>query len=240
MNVVEQFKEKLLPFGVPLVIHQVGSHAYGLNTETSDEDFRGIFLPLPEYVIGLKTVEQVKILGDDWVSHNIQQFVHILIKQNPTFMELLFIENPIYKLPMWDDILPHLKTLIHRGAFKPYSAYVRSQLAKSDREFIGKRRERAEALDYCPKFMAHTARLAVQGTYLMREGYIPVKVPEPFRTDIMKIRRGTLPRTEVLSYCDELDKKMHEAYKNSTLPESIDINKFEKEFYIPLMKKFVV
>lgn len=240
MNVIETFHQSLEPFGVPIVIYRVGSHAYGLNTPDSDEDFRGIFIGDAEYQLGLQKVEQVRIKEDDWVCHEIKQFIHILIKQNPTIMELLFIESPVYTTLFWDNLKPLLKGLISKESFKPYSAYVLSQLTKAKfRNPSEKRLELIQQFGFDTKYMSHVARLAIQCIYLMRDGHIPVKVPEQFRNDVMNIKMGKVTKEEALAYCEDLDKKMYEAYKVSTLPEKADIKNFENNIYIPLMKQIV-
>lgn len=240
MNVEEQFRNGLTKFGNPIMICQTGSKAYGLDTPTSDEDYKAVFIPYNEYLIGLKTVEQVKIQEDCWVAHSLAHYVEKMTGQNPTLLELLFIENPLFQNDTWKLLLPELRKLVYRGAFKPYSAYVFSQLHKARfRHPTMKRYALIEEHGYDTKFMSHVARLAVQCTYLMREHYIPVRVPEPHRSEIMKIKTGIMDRNETLVYCEELDKQMKEAYDNSTLPTSIDINRFEKETYIPLMKRII-
>jgi hypothetical protein len=151
-------------------------------------------------------------------------------------LEFLFIE-PILKFAHWDTLRKELKKLITKGAFIPYSAYVRSQLNKAKhREPIGKRAELIAEMGYDTKFMSHTARLAVQCVCLMETGEIPVRVPEPFRSEILKIKLGQVTKDEATIYCEDLDVKMHQAYQKTHLPESVNINKFEKDVFIPLMR----
>lgn len=240
MNVVEEFADRLNEFGYPILICQTGSKAYGLDTPTSDDDMRGIFIPNNEYLIGLKTVDQVKIHGDCSVMHSLSHYVHKMIGQNPTLLELLYIEEPIYSNNIWHELKPELKKLVYKQAFKPYSAYIMSQLQKMRfRQPTEKRLELVQNFGYDVKYASHTARLAIQCIYLMKEHYIPVLVPEPYKSEIMKIKTGQMNKHEALVYCEELDIKMKEAYDNSTLPTSIDINRFERDVYIPLMKRVI-
>ncbi len=240
-NVVREFNEGLTKFGSPILICQTGSKAYGLDTPLSDDDYKGIFIPNLEYLIGLKTVDQVRINEDCWVAHSIEHYVHKMIGQNPTLLEILFIEDSLLETDTWKNILkPAFRQLVYRGAFKPYSAYVLSQLNKARfRHPSMKRYELIQEHGYDTKYMSHVARLAVQCMYLMREHYIPVRVPEPYRSDVMKIKLGQMNKAEALVYCEEMDRKMKEAYDNSTLPTSIDINQFERETYIPLIKRII-
>ena len=239
LEICGQFERGVENFGCPIMIAQVGSHAYGLNTPSSDEDYRGVFFPLEKYVYGLQTVEQVKVKGDDWVCHDIRQYVKLLLKQNPTIMELLFIPPAELVLCVkdWLDFLPHLKKLVTKKAFLPYSAYVRAQLQKAiNRQPVGKRSRVVEELGYDTKFMSHCARLAVQCIALMQTGEIPVRVPLEYRGNIMAIKENKVEKSEAIAYIEGLDSKMHEAYKQSVLPEIADVETFESQVFMPYMK----
>lgn len=238
-DIIDSFFRGTEKFGSLIMVCQTGSKAYGLDTPESDTDARGIFVPHVKYLLGLHKVEQIKISGDDFVCHDIRQFIHILIGQNPTIMEMLYTE-PIFETPFWAEYAPKFRQLIHRKAFKSYSAYVRSQLYKAkNRKPIGKRSRIVEAVGFDTKFCSHVARLAVQCIYLMSEGYIPVKVPEPYRTDIMGIKTGEWSKEKAITYCEHLDETMHLAYLKSKLPESIDLEQFEKNIYVPMIKKII-
>lgn len=239
-NIEQEFRDKLVNFGYPIMICQTGSRAYGLETTASDYDYKGVFIPKNEYLIGLKTVNQVKVNDDCWVCHSLAHYVDKMIGQNPTLLEVLFIEERIYTSPIWEAILPELRKLVYKEAFKPYSAYIFSQLQKVRfRQPSAKRLELIQEYGYDTKYMSHVARLAIQCTYLMREHYIPVRVPESHRSDVMNIKLGKWDKHTALTYCEGLDRELKEAYNVSTLPTSIDINKFEREVYIPLIKRLI-
>jgi len=80
-----------------------GSHLYGTNTETSDEDYVGVFIPEPKYLIGLHKVEQVdestKVKLDsgknapeavDATYYSLEKFCKLALDNNPNILELLF------------------------------------------------------------------------------------------------------------------------------------------------------
>ena len=50
---------KQIDQGVVIFEALVGSHLYGTSIETSDKDYVGVFLPAPEYIIGLRSVNEV-------------------------------------------------------------------------------------------------------------------------------------------------------------------------------------
>ena len=70
-----------------------GSHAYHLNTPTSDEDFGGVFICPKDDLMGLRSeyVEQVADEKNDRVYYELGRWVELLLKSNPTALESLFI-----------------------------------------------------------------------------------------------------------------------------------------------------
>lgn len=80
-----------------------GSYAYGTNTENSDKDYIGVFIPDEEYVLGNKKCEQVQIRTNpsdskkqntkddtDTVLYSLPKFLHLLTENNPTILETLY------------------------------------------------------------------------------------------------------------------------------------------------------
>ncbi len=238
-QIIDIFTQGVSLFGRLLCVMPTGSYAYNLVVENSDFDARGIFTPNNHYLLGLGVVEQVKVKGDDWVAHDIRQFVKLVLKLNPTILEMLFIE-PLYANPLWFEMRDKLRGLITKNAFEPYSAYVRSQIAKAlNRKPIGKRSRVVESCGFDCKFASHTARLAVQCIGLMNTGIIEVKLPEPYRSIILAIKLGKYTKDAAIGYCQYLDKQMYGAYQKTKLPESVDVDKFEKECYVPWIQAMI-
>ncbi|MEK6881993.1 MAG: nucleotidyltransferase domain-containing protein [Nanoarchaeota archaeon] len=74
-----------------------GSHAYGMNTEFSDLDIRGVAVPPKEYYFGyLKKFEQceskVEELNLDLVVFDITKFIKLCSDGNPNALEILFTD----------------------------------------------------------------------------------------------------------------------------------------------------
>lgn len=241
-EVVDTFFERTDEFGTPILISMVGSNAYNVATETSDKDYRGVFIPNEKHLLGLHRVKQVSIKNEDWVCQEVRHFIEIVIKQNPTIIELLYIQDSIFKTQLWDILSVELKKLITKEAFKPYNAYFLSQVTKAQlRQFQenSKRYGNIEKYGYDPKFMSHAVRLGLQCCALMSTGSIPVRLEGEDRLVVLNIKQGGMPLAEVKEYCNTLNETMHYHYKNSVLPEHQDLNKFEEEFYIPFMKQLV-
>jgi hypothetical protein len=87
-----------------------GSHLYGTSTPESDEDFVGIFMPPPEYVLGLQSVQEVdfsikdkdesgKNTADavDRKLYEFRKFINLAMRNNPNIIEILFVPEGVCK-----------------------------------------------------------------------------------------------------------------------------------------------
>src|SRR4051812_39149436 len=75
---------------VLLVRH--GSHAYGTNVATSDEDFKGVAIPPKEYFHGYTKVykqAELKAPDPDAVVYDIRKFFNLAANCNPNIIEVL-------------------------------------------------------------------------------------------------------------------------------------------------------
>lgn len=70
-----------------------GSHAYGTNVETSDQDIGGVFICPPDMLMGLREnyVEQVDDERHDTVYYELGRWMELLMKSNPNALESLFV-----------------------------------------------------------------------------------------------------------------------------------------------------
>jgi uncharacterized protein len=69
----------------------VGSKAYGLDTEKSDTDIRGVYVVPREIFFSMEWPRQVANESNDIVYYEISRFVELLSKNNPNIIELLNI-----------------------------------------------------------------------------------------------------------------------------------------------------
>lgn len=110
-----------------------GSHAYGLNTPTSDVDRRGVFVAPKSMFYGLHTPEQVNDEKSDTVYYEIGRFVELLTKQNPNIIEMLGMpESCVLKLdPLFDRILLNKSKFITRRIRDTFGGYAIAQIGKA-------------------------------------------------------------------------------------------------------------
>jgi len=115
-----------------------GSHLYGTNTETSDQDFRGVLIPSKEYFLGFaKKVEQIIDTkdGNDRVLWELRKFLTLAIDCNPSIIEILFVPEDrwIQSSDIWKQIVSHRDWFISKKARWTFSGYAISQLKRIKR-----------------------------------------------------------------------------------------------------------
>ena len=134
-----------------------GSHAYGLNTETSDKDIGGVFVCPMEQLFGLRSkyVEQVSDDKSDVVFYEFGRWIELLIKGNPTALESLFIpERCIVQKPdsVIQSIIDHREMFLSKECFKMLAGYAASQIGKArglNKKIVNPIVERKGLLDFC-------------------------------------------------------------------------------------------
>lgn len=130
-----------------------GSHAYGLNTPTSDIDIRGVFLLPQNMLYGLHHVEQVADAKNDVVFYELGRFIDLLIKNNPTMLELLAVPADciVYRHPILDRIT--LAMILSKLCKEAFAGYAKAQIYKArglNKKVVNPMEEtRKGILDFC-------------------------------------------------------------------------------------------
>lgn len=108
-----------------------GSHAYGLATPASDEDFRGVFLLPFDRLLGLSYVPQVADATNDRTYYELGRFLELLAKANPTALELLGTEgdNVRYRHPIFDQLAP--QDFLTKACRDTFAGYALTQIRKA-------------------------------------------------------------------------------------------------------------
>ncbi len=136
-----------------------GSHAYGLATETSDMDEGGVYMcPLSQLNgLGFDYQDQVSDAKADKVWLELNKFMQLLVKSNPTVLESLFIpkKHIIYEHPIMSMIKEHCDEFISKECFSSFYGYGVSQIKKCrglNKKINNPITERLWPLDFCYTF----------------------------------------------------------------------------------------
>ena len=193
----------------------VGSTAYGLATEGSDLDRRGIYLPPAERHWSLAGVpEQLENERTQEVYWELQKFLALALKANPNVLECLY--TPLVELaaPLAEELLGMREIFLTKLVYQTYNGYVLSQFKKMEQDL----RTRGEIRW---KHAMHLVRLLLSGVTVLREGFVPVRVDE-YRDRLLAIKQGSVPWEEVNEWRLSLHKEFAQAYAVTTLPDRPD------------------
>ena len=113
-----------------------GSHAYGLNIPTSDEDFKGIAIAPSDCYLGfMKKFEQFEYMGlnsdgIDKVVYALNKFARLASDCNPSIIEVLHVaeKDVQYIDEFGEELRQHRNKFLSKKAKFTFSGYAHSQL----------------------------------------------------------------------------------------------------------------
>ncbi|HEY9367912.1 nucleotidyltransferase domain-containing protein [Streptomyces sp.] len=198
----------------------MGSRAFGLATEGSDTDRRGVFLaPTPLFWRFDKPPAHVDGPREEEFSWELERFCELALRANPNILECL--HSPIVEHV--DDTGRELLAL--RGAFlsrrvhRTFVGYAAGQRRKLD----------ADVRQYgAPrwKHAMHLLRLLTSCRDLLRTGALDLDAG-PNRDRLLAVKRGEVPWPEIESWMTRLHDESDTAAAHSPLPESPDAARIE-------------
>jgi hypothetical protein len=199
-----------------------GSHSYGLAVPESDTDIRGIFIMPRDGFLGMHYVPQVANEINDIVYYELGRYVELLLKNNPTILELLFapedcirIQHPCLKKL---QAFPFLSRLCE-STFAGY-AFTQIQKAKGLNKKIHNpvAPERKNIIDFC----------------YVTVGYQSVHLPKWLEDNHLQqekcglVRLANMREMYALFY-DEVGKKGYKGVAQSDMSNDVSLSSVEKE-----------
>ena len=194
----------------------VGSRAYGLETDASDTDVRGIYLPPAERHWSLFGVpDQIEIRETDEVYWEMQKFVILALKANPNILEVLHSPLVTHADPVARELISMRRVFVSKLLYQTYNGYVMSQFRKMTR-----RRETGRPLKW--KHAMHLIRLLLAGISALRDGVVPVRVEDKYIERLLAIRAGEVSLDEIDRWRQDLHDEFEQAYGTTQVPERPD------------------
>lgn len=114
-----------------LTVH--GSHAYGLATETSDVDIKGVAIPPKQYLFGfLHRFEQAESKNPDMTIYDIRKFFQLAADCNPNIIEILWTDDEhVIFINELGKMLRHFRShFLSQKAKYTFSGYAIAQLKR--------------------------------------------------------------------------------------------------------------
>ena len=153
----------------------------------SDTDTMGIFLAPTVEVAGLywsakdESWSDAGPEGDDNTLHEVGKFLRLVLKSNPTMLELLFMNEYTVLDEVGQGMVDIRSKMLYTKAVQ--NAYLGYAVAQKERVL-------REYPDHKAKMVRHCLRIARQGTDLLTTGTFNVRVDDPeeyFRLDTLPL-----------------------------------------------------
>ncbi len=219
------FKSGLLDDDNALASHQlndrvilkvvIGSRAYGLETEESDTDYRGVYLPPADLHWSLFGVpEQLENDAAQECFWELQKFLTLALKANPNVFEVLYSPLIEHATPLGRELITMRESFLSRVAYQTFNGYVLSQFKKLQADLRNQ-----GAVKW--KHVMHLIRLLLSGICTLKQGYVPVRV-EQHRDQLLAIKRGEVAWDDIEAWRLSLHAEFDQALLETKLPERPD------------------
>jgi hypothetical protein len=193
----------------------MGSRAFGLATDTSDTDRRGVFLaPTPLFWRFEKPPTHVEGPGEERFSWELERFCELALRGNPNILECL--HSPLVE--HLDDTGRELLSL--RGAFlsrRVHDTFTRYALGQRKKLDADVRTTGAPRW----KHAMHLLRLLISARDLLRTGELCVDVGDQ-REPLLAVKRGEVPWERAEAWLVRLAAETEEALRRTPLPPEPD------------------
>jgi len=200
-----------------LVIYRcvVGSRAYGLDTDASDTDLRGIYLAPAELQWSLfGAPEQFEDNATQSCYWELQKFLTMALKANPNILECFYSPLVEKVTPLGEELLAIRERFLSQMIFQTFNGYALSQFKKIEQDI-----RNSGQIKW--KHAMHLLRLLLTGAATLREGRVPVRV-EAHREKLLAVKRGEIAWPEVDAWRKELHRDFECALTETKLPERPD------------------
>ncbi|MFB6632569.1 DNA polymerase beta superfamily protein [Streptomyces sp. NPDC056362] len=193
----------------------MGSRAFGLATEDSDTDVRGVYLaPTPLFWNFDKPPAHVEGPREEQFSWELERFCELALRNNPNVLECL--HSPVVEhADDWGRELLSLRgAFLSRRAHQTFVRYAGGQRRKLDADVRQYGRPRW-------KHAMHLLRLLTSCRDLLRTGELRLDVGAE-RDALLAVKRGEVPWSEVESWMNRLQEEADRAHDRTPLPDAPD------------------
>ena len=193
----------------------MGSRAFGLATESSDTDVRGVYVaPTPLYWRFDKPPTHVTGPREEQFSWEIERFCSLALRANPNLLECLHSPLVEHVDQVGGELLEIRDAFLSRQADTTFRGYAQQQLRKLEADIRSHGRPRW-------KHAMHLLRLLISSRDLLRTGRLVIDVGE-HRDALLAVRRGERTWDEVRAWMRRLHEESDTAAAASPLPEAPD------------------
>lgn len=124
-----------------ILLALTGSRGYGLATEKSDYDYRGVFIATKPYYLGFDKIEQqdrgwdegeglFPYLTKDTCIYELRKFLELSAANNPNILELLWFKEYLHLTPVGQELIRHKQLFLSTKVRQTYSNYGYAQIRR--------------------------------------------------------------------------------------------------------------
>ncbi|MEU6680722.1 nucleotidyltransferase domain-containing protein [Streptomyces sp. NPDC046925] len=193
----------------------MGSRAFGLATDGSDTDRRGVFLaPTPLFWRFEKPPTHVEGPAEEQFSWEVERFCELALRANPNILECLHSPLVEHVTDTGRELLALRDAFLSRHAHDTFARYALGQHKKLEDDV---------RLHGAPrwKHAMHLLRLLTSCRDLLRTGSLTIDVGDQ-REPLLAVKRGEVSWPEVESWMRRLAQEAETAAARSPLPAEPD------------------
>ncbi|WP_225098410.1 DNA polymerase beta superfamily protein [Streptomyces sp. CoH27] len=193
----------------------MGSRAFGLATDASDTDRRGVFLaPTPLFWRFEKPPTHVEGPGEEQFSWELERFCELALRGNPNILECLHSPLVEHVDDTGRELLSLRDAFLSRKVYDTFTRYAVGQRRKLDADV---RRTGAPRW----KHAMHLLRLLLTARDLLRTGELRIDVGDR-REWLLAVKRGEVSWAEIESRMARLAAQAEQALHRTPLPAEPD------------------
>ncbi|MEZ3182020.1 nucleotidyltransferase domain-containing protein [Streptomyces pimonensis] len=198
----------------------MGSRAFGLATEGSDTDRRGVFLaPTPLFWRFEKPPTHIEGPAEEQFSWELERFCELALRANPSILECLHSPLVEHADATGRELLSLREAFLSRRVHETFTRYAHGQRRRLEADV------RAHGAPRW-KHAMHLLRLLISARDLLRTGALTIDVGED-REPLLAVKRGEASWSEVESWMARLAEEGARAALRSPLPEEPDRRRVE-------------
>lgn len=215
-----------------------GSQTHGTDNENSDKDYFGVVVPPLNRLLGFRQFDNWKYPEESNLDVNVfslRKYVGLLVKNNPTVLETLWLRDEDYCAAQTNN---YFRTLVENRdlfsslrAYHAFSGYAYDQLKRMEKGAtnarMGEKRKKVVAkYGYDTKNASHLLRLYRMGIEFVETGELTVYRPD--RAVLLAVKNGEWTLEAVKTEAEILHGRMRAAKETSPLPKEPDTEAIEK------------
>ncbi|MFJ9375602.1 DNA polymerase beta superfamily protein [Streptomyces sp. NPDC101455] len=198
----------------------MGSRAFGLATDGSDTDRRGVFVaPTPLFWRFEKPPTHIEGPAEEQFSWELERFCELALRANPNILECLHSPLVEHVDATGRELLALRDAFLSRQVHETFTRYALGQRKKLE---VDIRTHGAPRW----KHAMHLLRLLTSARDLLRTGTLRIDVGDQ-RAPLLAVKRGEVPWPEVESWMTRLATETDEAATRTPLPPEPDRRRVE-------------